>query len=292
MSKGASLGERALTHGVDPYRPTDFYYVIDKSSREPDRLVLVGGQALEVWGTVLNVPAPVAEEKQGNFYHALTLDADWLGHRDDAKWLAALLGVDRTQLLIPSPDDATPNTAVLYLERDSRIMLMDFLATVTGLDNDEIRKFAPDVVITSDSGQQFKLRVLDPIHCLLSRMANLKAYASKREGNGPDQAVWAVNLLRAYLLYLVDNGAPEKTIRGQCHRVAEVAEYGDKAAEYCFVNYRIDPLQAVVDKVIAAGGRQFQEMGWPRTTARIRAKQAHWRDKAKRLEQRNTQLQR
>lgn len=286
MSEGASLGERAMRRGLDPYRPTDFYYVLDKSSRQPDRLVLVGGQALEVWGTLLNVPPPVAEEKQGNYYHALTVDADWLGCRDDAEWLAELLGVERTQLCIPAPDDPTANTAVLYLERDSRIMLMDFLATVTGLDNDEIKKFAPDVVITSDLGQQFNLRVLDPIHCLQSRMSNLKAYATKREGNGPDQAAWAVDLVRAYLLYLVNNGAPEKTMRSQCHRVAELAEYGAKAAEFCFANYGIDPLQAVTGEVITAAGQQFQEMDWPITTARIRAKQEHWIDKARRLRQR------
>lgn len=274
-----------MTRGLDSYRPTDFYYVLDKSSREPERLVLVGGQALEVWGTLLNVPAPVAEEKQGNYYHALTIDADWLGRREDAEWLAELLGVERTQLCIPDPGDPTANTAVLYLERDSRIMLMDFLATVTGLDNDDIKKFAPDVVITSDSGQQLNLRVLDPIHCLQSRMSNLRVYPKKREGNGPGQAVWAVALVRAYLLYLVNNGASDKTIRGQCHRVAEMAEYGVKAAEYCFVNYHIDPLQSIVDEVIAAGGRQFQETDWPNRTSRIRAKQLHWLDKARRLAQ-------
>lgn len=288
MSGGASLGERAIRDGLAPYRQNDFYFVLDKSSRQPERLVLVGGQALEVWGTLLDVPAPVAEEKQGDYYHALTVDTDWLGHRDDAEWLAELLGVERTQLCIPAPDDPTVNTAVLYLELDSRIMLMDFLSSVTGLDNDEIRKFAPDVVITSDLDQQFNLRVLDPIHCLQSRMSNLKAYQTKRDHNGPDQAVWAVDLVRAYLLYLVNNGASEKTIRDQCHRVAELAEYGAKAAEYCFVNYHIDPLQAVVDEVLITGGRQFQEMDWPVTTARIRTKQAHWNDKARRLEQRKT----
>lgn len=286
MSHGASLGERAIRDGLDPYRPTDFYYVLDKSSRQPERLVLVGGQALEVWGTLLGVRAPVAEELQGNYYHALTIDADWLGHRDDAQWLAELLGVEHTQLCIPAPDDPTPNTAVLYLERDSRIMLMDFLANVTGLENDEIKKHAADVVLTSELGQQFTLRVLDPIHCLQSRMSNLKAYQTKRDGNGPVQAAWAVDLVRAYLLQLINIGASEKTMRRQCHRVAELAEYGAKAAEFCFTHYDIDPLLAVVDEVITAGGSQFKAIDWPATESRIRARQQHWHDKARRLEQR------
>lgn len=71
-----------MRDGLQPFLPPDFYYVLDKSSREPERLVLVGGQALEVWGVVLNVSPPTAQSDQGHFHHALTVDADWLGGED------------------------------------------------------------------------------------------------------------------------------------------------------------------------------------------------------------------
>ena len=276
------LGQRAMLGQLTPFLPGDFYYVVDKTSRSPDRLVLVGGQALEVWGVVLDVKPPSAVASGEQHFHALTVDADWLGQKADAQWLADLLGSDHTELLIPAVGDPTPSTAVLYLERNGRVMLMDFLAYITGIDNTELLKFAAEVDVPMPDNRSVPLRVLDPVHCLLSRMANLKAYASKRAGNGLLQARWALDILSAYLRYMVACGAPEDTMRKQCHRVADVAEYGSKAAEFCFAQYHIDPLQAVDETVVAAGGAGFAEKDWPLTVARIRRKQDKWLKKVSR----------
>lgn len=278
------LGQRAMSGQLAPFLADDFYYVVDKTSRSPERLVLVGGQALEVWGVVLDVPPPITVASGGQHFHALTVDADWLGQKADAQWLAELLGIHQTELCIPAAGDPTPSTAALYLERNGRVMLMDFLTTITGINNAELLKYAAEVDVEMPDGRNVPLRVLDPVHCLLSRMANLKAYSSKRQGNGFLQAQWAQAILRAYLLYMVQNGAPEETMRAQCHRVAGLAEFGSKAAEYCFTQYQIDPLQTVDDAVVAAGGAGFAEMDWPRTAARIRRKQAKWAKKKTAIE--------
>jgi len=273
------LGQRAMSGELAPFLPGDFYYVVDKTSRSPERLILVGGQALEVWGVVLDVKPPSAVTSGEQHFHALTVDADWLGQKADAQWLANLLGLDHTELSIPAVGDPTPSTAVLYLERNGRVMLMDFLAHITGLENAELLRYAADVDVDMPDGRSVPLRVLDPVHCLLSRMANLKAFASKRQGNGILQAQWALAILRAYLLYMVQSGAPEKTMRAQCRRVAELAEYGSDAAEFCFTQYHIDPLQAIDGQVAAAGGTGFAEKDWPHAVERIRRKQAHWLNK-------------
>jgi len=270
------LGQRAMSGELAPFLPGDFYYVVDKTSRAPERLVLVGGQALEVWGVVLDVKPPSAVTSGEQHFHALTVDADWLGLKADAQWLADLLGLDRTELSVPEVGDPTPSTAVLYLERNGRVMLMDFLANITGIQNTELLKYAADVDVAMPDGRSVPLRVLDPVHCLLSRMANLKAYTSKRNGNGLLQARWAMEILSAYLRYMLAAGAPEVIMRKQCHRIAELAEYGSQAAEYCFTRYQIDPLQAVEPAVVAAGGIRFAEEDWPRTVTRIRGKQNKW----------------
>jgi hypothetical protein len=279
----SGLGQRAMSGQLAPFLSGDFYYVVDKTSRAPERLILVGGQALEVWGVVLDVKPPSAVAMDEQHFHALTVDADWLGQKADAQWLADLLGRDHTELSIPAVGDPTPSTAVLYLERNGRVMLMDFLASVTGIQNAELLKYAAEVDVTMPDGRTVPLRVLDPVHCLLSRMANLKAYASKRAGNGPLQAQWAMDILRAYLRYMVACGAPEDTVRKQCHRVAEIAEYGSKAAEFCFTRYQIDPLMAVDADVVAAGGTVFAAKDWPATVARIRRKQSSWLKKIARM---------
>ena len=230
-------------------------------------------------GVVLDVAPPNAVANGEQQFHALTVDADWLGQKADAQWLADLLGRDQTELCIPAVSDPTPSTAALYLERNGRVMLMDFLADITGLEKTELLRYAAEVDVEMPDGRSVPLRVLDPLHCLLSRMANLKAYASKRQGNGILQAQWALAILEAYLLYMVKSGAPEKTMRAQCHRVAELAEYGHGAAEFCLTRYHIDPLQAVGAEVVAAGGASFAEKDWPHTVERIRRKQAHWQNK-------------
>ncbi len=63
---------------------------------------------------------------------------------------------------------------------------------------------------------------------------------------------------------------------------AEIAEYGSKAAEFCFTRYQIDPLLTVDADVVAAGGTGFAEKDWPVTVARIRRKQNDWLKKASR----------
>jgi hypothetical protein len=64
-----------------PFLADDFYYVVDKTSREPERLVLVGGQALEAWGVVLDVVPPTPVVSGGQHFHVLTIDTDWLGQK-------------------------------------------------------------------------------------------------------------------------------------------------------------------------------------------------------------------
>lgn len=277
------LGQRAMNGQLTHFLADDFYYIVDKTSRSPDRLVLVGGQAIEVWGVVLDVAPPASIQANGQQFHALTVDTDWLGQKEDASWLAQLLGIERTELQIPAFGDPTPNTAILYLERNGRVMLMDFLSHITGLETSKLLQYAADVDVPMPDGRYLPLRVLDPVHCLVSRMVNLKTYEAKRRGNGLLQAQWALDILRSYLRYMVQCGAPEEVMRTQCHRVAELAEYGSKSAEFCFVQYQIDPLQTVCATTVAAGGADFARIDWPNTVKRIRRKQEKWIQKQRRL---------
>jgi hypothetical protein len=74
-------------------------------------------------------------------------------------------------------DDNTANTAVLLLQRpDGRILLMDFLHSITGLGNAAINKMAVLLELPSQHGKFLSLRALHPLHSLhslQSRMANL-----------------------------------------------------------------------------------------------------------------------
>jgi len=71
--------------GIHAFTRDDFYLVCNGVAQDPARLVLVGGQAIEVWGVLLDVPALTGDQ------NSLTEDTDWLGSATDAQWLANFL---------------------------------------------------------------------------------------------------------------------------------------------------------------------------------------------------------
>lgn len=64
------LGAHVNQHGIDAFTREDFLFVGKRISRDPAKLILVGGQALEIWGIIFNVLAPTGDR------FPLTADTD------------------------------------------------------------------------------------------------------------------------------------------------------------------------------------------------------------------------
>jgi hypothetical protein len=112
------ISELVAKQGIAKFTPEDFQFVTKRIATDPDRLILVGGQAVEVWSVLFDVPSPL-----GNGV-ALTEDADWLGSKLDAKWLCDLLEQEaKVELQFASDFDATPSSAIAYVQRGRRILL-------------------------------------------------------------------------------------------------------------------------------------------------------------------------
>lgn len=260
-----SLSAYVNQHGIDAFTREDFSFVTSRVDKDPDRLVLVGGQSLETWGVFFDVPPPVGDGEP------LTEDADWLGGKSDATWLCNLLGRlgQDVELQIAGANDNGPSSAMAYLRRpDGRVLMMDFLHAIVGLENEEIRRLA--IPITVDGA---RLHVLHPLLCLESRLANLRCLPNKRQGNGPMQAEWAINIAAAYLRHIIGTVSVRQLIRA-CHKVAESAEY--KNGRYCFVNFGLDPMRAVTPELVSTIGGKFESQDWPNTCKRIEEKRTHW----------------
>lgn len=256
------LGAHVNQHGIDAFTREDFLFVGKRISRDPAKLILVGGQALEIWGIIFNVLAPTGDR------FPLTADTDWLGNKRDAKWLCDQLGPD-AELHMAGDFDSTPSTAYAYLKRpDGRVLLMDFLRTIIGPSNEQVRKLAVPVHVNG-----ITLNVLHPLLCLESRLANVAVLPGKRDGNGIMQTTWAVNIATAYLLQILGSGDTRQANKA-CRRIAKIAQ--SDHARYCFVNFKIDPLQAVSQEVIKAIGGRFQLDDWPRTQKMIEMKRRKW----------------
>lgn len=257
------LSQYVNAHGIDPFTRDDFFFVGGKLSVDPTRLILVGGQALEVWGFYFSVKEPKGDNV------ALTEDTDWLGNAQDAKWLCDLLGKDNTELKIAGQDDFGPQSALAFIgTSDGRVLLMDFLHSIVGAENDEVRRLAVPIEI-----EGVRLSVLHPILCLKSRFANLHVLPSKRTGNGQLQAQWSVSIVEAFLKK-VPVGDGGRLLTRACHQVAEIAELAH--GRYCYLEYRLDPCVAVTPEIIQRVGGRFESEDWPRTLARIKTKQERW----------------
>ena len=98
-------------------------------------------------------------------------------------------------LNIPKPDDHTPNTAIVtYKTPDGRTLFVDFMGTLIGLTNEEIRKTA----VEFEHPDYGLIRVLHPTLVLKSRIVNLHRLQSKRDSNGIEQARLAVPVVKAF----------------------------------------------------------------------------------------------
>ncbi|MDN5503424.1 MAG: hypothetical protein L0H10_06335 [Comamonas sp.] len=261
------LRELLKKQGLDSFTVEDFKFVTSKIAEDPDRLILVGGQAIAVWGIIFDVPSPLGA------HQTLTEDADWLGGKLDAKWLSSRLGAPSdVELHLAGDFDATPSAAIVYLLRDGkRVLLMDFLRAIAGLAVEDIVKFAVSVELEGG-----RLQVMHPLLCLESRFANLELIASKRLGNGPLQAQWMIAIANKFLLTLLQSAEDPAQVAKAIRQIAELAEY--KAGRYCFMNFQLDALDAIPAEAIAYAGKGFAEQEWPRIVRRITAKRQSWLD--------------
>ncbi|WP_156473027.1 hypothetical protein [Pseudorhodoferax sp. Leaf265] len=259
-------------YGLAAFNAEDFQFVSSKLTQDPARLVLVGGQAIEVWGVLLDVAAPTGDGQP------LTEDADWLGGKRDAKWLCDRLGgPDTVELQLANDADPTLSSALAFIRRpQNRILLMDFMRAIVGPSSEDVRKLAVKVELSGGA----TIMVMHPLLCLESRFANLEVIPSKREGNGPMQARWAIAIVQAFLTNMVATSADKDQIGKACRRVAEIAEY--KYGRYCYVNFGLDALDAVPSSVISAVGGRFEQEEWHRVVTRIRFKQHRWTEIASR----------
>lgn len=260
--------------GISAFTYDDVKFVSKPLLKNPERLILVGGQALEVWGVLLNVPPPTGV--------ALTEDTDWLGSEKDAQWLIESLGPIANDLQFPDKWDPTPSSALAFIQRDDRILMMDFMRSIIGPDEDVIRQLAVRVTLMDD----VTLTVLHPLHCLESRLANLKSIPAKRAGNGPIQAAWSLEIAKAFILEMMTAQQPQDEVRKACKMVAALIDSKRKRhyARYCHINYEINPLSAIPPEAIAYIGGDFQAKEWPRIVDRMTHKLASWREMASRTQ--------
>lgn len=234
------------------FTPAEFELVLkalNKNQNPSSQPILVGGQALIAWIKYYDIKIPDTETP------ALTQDVDFLGKSEDAKLLASELNAE---IIIAGMDDHTPNTAVLSFKSNDtgKILIVDFLGQLVGLQEKEVRELAVPIRIESSS----EVYVLHPILCVKSRFENLHKLVSKRNSNGITQAKMAIEVIDAFLKEIVkedDNG-----IRQGLNAVKRLKEIAlSNAGIYVYQKFDLDILSAI--DITLFEGSKFPELGWP-----------------------------
>ena len=253
-----------MSTGYDWFQPEDlprFFHALQKA---PNPAILVGGQSLTFWVDYFGIPVPQTKTPY------LTQDADVLATKHDARIVAAELN---GTLAIPVMDCHTPNTAIVtYSTPDGRRLFVDFMGTLIGLSNEEIRKTAVEL----EHEEYGLIRILHPSLVLKSRIINLHRLQSKRDTNGIEQARLAVLAAKAFYENYVSLGMagknPDRYLIGRVQWLGELAL--SDAGIFVFTQWSIDVIGAASPNLIS--NPKFHSEHWPRLINRIRTKQERY----------------
>lgn len=224
--------------------------------------ILIGGQAIAYWARLYKL----------DFIG--TKDIDFLGDAQAARMLADQLQAD---IHIPSWDDHTPNTAAVIISTNTEDNYeVDYLGSVIGLDEKQITKRA----LTVQYGNKI-LKVMHPIDCLDSRIANLSLLKDKQTEAGVQQADTAIQIVKQFLLgHETSKNSDERYLLNMAERLIDITLSHN--GRRVFARWNIDTLETIPKEIMPDA---FIRHRWPRILQEVTDKRAHY---LKHYEQPNT----
>ncbi len=225
-----------------------------------DRLVIVGGVALWLWGEQY-----LLDELTG--FQRDNLASDDLDLLGDSRTVEACASVWGGECRTPTFNDHTVASGLIaLLQEDGTTLLVDFLHQVFFIPTKDVHRYADRIIF---GGKPVK--VLSPYLCLLSRIWNLHGlpYNQKLKEREVVRITLAASACRSYLHDRLSQARTPQDIR-QCCKIAKyIAKriLGSRAALDVAVKYGVD-----IDFAIPA-----QHPAWP-IMARTRTL-PHWIEK-------------
>jgi hypothetical protein len=129
------------------------------------RVVLVGGQAVAIWASKLEdrIADAIVEA-------VASRDIDFLGNSSDLRQSATLLDA---RVRVAMFEDHTPLTGVaIFLDNDGHERRLDVMASVYGMNSEDIRQTAIEAELFVEGDRQVKVWVMHPERCMESRVHN------------------------------------------------------------------------------------------------------------------------
>jgi hypothetical protein len=208
--------------------------------------VLVGGHAINFWATAYQDRIPELE----SYLPFSSEDLDFIGGKIEATEFQEALG---GKLTFPAAFSPTPNTAILMSKSGEENLRIDFLATVYGLDTEQIASTALPFNSTKLPG--ISIKVLNPILCLAGK---LKAYTGLPQYGRQDKKHLEIAILvaRQFIQEFCVQNKPRQGLQ-LIEKLVKIAK--SEAGLKVWQQDDIDILQAVsIDSVDSFAGEQWQ----------------------------------
>lgn len=229
------------------------------------RVVLVGGQAVAIWASKLE--DRIADALVDS---VASRDIDLLGNASDLRQSATLLDA---RVRVATFEDRTPLTGVaIFLDTEGHERRLDVMASVYGLNSEDIRQTAIEAELLVDGDRQVKVWVMHPERCMESRVHN-SVLANKQTDLAWRQLRASILCARAFSQLLLDERG-EAAIRDVLklnERIFSFAQ-GERCSKLAS-DRRIEVFDAVLaDERLP---EKFRTIRLPQMQERIRAMRPH-----------------
>src|SRR3546814_852161 len=111
------------------------------------------------------------------------------------------------KVLMPGPDDHTPESARVEATIEGHEVAVDFLTHVKGVPDDRLQQSAADLTFRIKMGGdivELKVPIMHPFHCLGSRVANV-IELGRRDDTAKRQLEAAPFVLREYINEMLES---------------------------------------------------------------------------------------
>ncbi|BAU15488.1 hypothetical protein LEP3755_60470 [Leptolyngbya sp. NIES-3755] len=196
---------------MSPLTPDTLKTVLQQLQQAEINLVIVGGQAINLWAMQYYQPTPEWDKLQP----FASLDLDLFGGRLEAGQCSEVLS---GTLTLAKNFDPSPNADVVILNWQDRPFRIDILSSVYGLNDTEIVNTALPFLGT-DSLSGVQLKVLHPLLCLESKLKCLRSLDQTARQDEKHVRL-AVLILRAFLTSQLANQST-RSLLNAIERIAD-----------------------------------------------------------------------
>lgn len=243
--------------------PDELKNILSKIDLESD-LILVGGQAINIWASVYESKIPELQQ----FLPFSSEDLDFVGSKIDAIRVQEILGGDLTLNKDFTP---SPNTGVLITQTQEQNLRIDFLASVFGLGDSEVTASAVRFK-GKDKLAGINLKVLNPILCLEGK---LKAYTGLPQAGRQDKKHLQISLLvvEQYIKDICQQNQPRDGLK-LIEKIFKIAK--SDAGLQVWIRNRLDILDSIpkktINNLLAPSWSKFREIRLPQAVKEVAAR--------------------